>query len=237
LRNKNELGQLHLFEIGKIFFPGEEPSAIREQQQLTFVISGEGENGYRLAKGIIDEIARRCGILDITYAKSQASPQNSFLYMWRDGTVADIKQGKNELGSVGVVSDAVVRQLKLLPLTVAEINLDALIARATAERDFQALPKYPPVFRDIAIVVDQEVTVERVQQAIERAGGELLEDVDLFDVYELTAGEHDSRGPRKGLAFHLKFQSRSKTLTDSEVEGMYKKIERALQQEIGATVR
>lgn len=128
------------------------------------------------------------------------------------------------------------------PLVAGEINLDALLAvrpgqeapvktleqiraEASALTQFKEWPKYPAVYRDLSVLVPASTRVETVQEIIERVGGELVVDVDLFDEYQ------------QSLAFHIQYQSPDRTLTDTEISLIHKKIEEALKQELGAQVR
>jgi phenylalanyl-tRNA synthetase beta chain len=92
---------------------------------------------------------------------------------------------------------------------------------------------YPPVYEDLAIVVDEELTAESVEKTIWEAGGDLLESVQLFDQYR---GEQMQAG-KKSLAYALVYQAGDRTLTDEEVARVRKKIVEALETEIGAVLR
>lgn len=135
-----------------------------------------------------------------------------------------------------------------LPVTAFEVNLNELIqkvekpvplartledihALGAVPGTFKPLPKYPSVFRDISMLVDPEVTVEQAQDIIERAGGELVADVNLFDEFEPKGKD------RKSLAFHLEYRADDRTLTDSEINPLHANIIKALEDEISAEIR
>jgi len=93
------------------------------------------------------------------------------------------------------------------------------------------LPKYPSVFRDISILVAPEVSVEQAQEIIERAGGKMVVDVDLFDEFEIA------KSGQKSLAFHIEYRSADHTLTDAEVNPIQAKIIAELEAELSAEIR
>jgi phenylalanyl-tRNA synthetase beta chain len=102
-----------------------------------------------------------------------------------------------------------------------EINFETLVKTAEEEAEFRPISKYPAVKRDISLFVPLETRITEVEDAIENAGGELLADSDLFDIYE--------NEERKSLAFHLVFQSPDRTLAEKEINGVLDKIFKAIE--------
>jgi phenylalanyl-tRNA synthetase beta subunit len=142
-----------------------------------------------------------------------------------------------------------------LPVTAFEVNLTELIRAAPGEvpasstlaaiqsrrqttHAFVPIARYPAVFRDLSVLVAPEVTPEHVQEIIERAGGELVADVDLFDIYssadDSAAGDEVAR---QSLAFHITYQAATKTLTDDEVAAVHNRIVETLKTELDADLR
>ena len=104
---------------------------------------------------------------------------------------------------------------------------------ANTEKAFTPLPKYPSMSRDLAFVVDEAMTVGEIEKVIRLAGGEILRDVKLFDVY---------RGPRvgenkKSVAFALTYRHDEKTLTDEDVAEVHNKVLEALKEKLNAVLR
>jgi len=95
------------------------------------------------------------------------------------------------------------------------------------------VPVLPPVFEDLAVVVDEDLPAERVEALIRQTGGKIVSDVRLFDVYR---GEKVGAG-KKSLAYSITYQARDKTLTDKDVAAIRARILRRLEQELGATLR
>jgi phenylalanyl-tRNA synthetase beta chain len=118
---------------------------------------------------------------------------------------------------------------------IADLDLEMLLVKA-AERErhtVDAVPEFPPVKEDIAVIVDENVPGARVQSLIESAGGDLLVGVTLFDLYR---GEQIGAG-KKSLAYRLTYQAPDRTLTDAEAAKVRAKIVRRLQDELGAVLR
>lgn len=148
-----------------------------------------------------------------------------------------------------IITSTQIAALKYtLPVSGFEINLDELVARVEktpppartlddiksqpmTSVTFTPLPKYPSVFRDISFLVDPGVSVEQAQDVIERAGGDLLVDSDLFDEFQVVDAD------RKSLAFHLEYRSSERTLTEKDVNLVHGKVIQALELELDAEIR
>ncbi|MEX2054798.1 MAG: hypothetical protein WD972_01325, partial [Candidatus Andersenbacteria bacterium] len=158
------------------------------------------------------------------------------------------------IGWYGLLDSAVLKKLKYQrPVAVFELDVEQLVAHSTKtpayefhaqsqSPQYRSLSKYPPVFRDVSVLVAPEVRIEEVQGIIERVGKELVVDVDLFDIYrpssEAEADEQAAASPdQQSLAFHIKYQALDHTLTDEEVATVHDKIVAALQEELAAELR
>jgi len=115
----------------------------------------------------------------------------------------------------------------------AELELDALLAEMTTVREIRPVPTQPAVFQDIALVVEDHIAAAEVEAVIRGAGGDLLEDVRLFDVYR---GEPIPAG-KKSLAYALTYRAPDRTLKDDEVAKVHAQIVRAAQKRLGAELR
>ncbi|MFH1353725.1 MAG: phenylalanine--tRNA ligase subunit beta [bacterium] len=166
------------------------------------------------------------------------------------GSIIAQTLGLDSLSLTDVVTPEITSALKYhLPVHGFEINLDELLRQVdrpspvaiysladlqseeASLTQFTPLPKYPAIYRDLSILVDQNIAIEQVQEIIERAGGQLVVDVDLFDEYQ------PSDETKKSLAFHLTYQSPDKTLTDAEIGQIHNKIVAALQAELDTQLR
>jgi phenylalanyl-tRNA synthetase beta chain len=116
---------------------------------------------------------------------------------------------------------------------VAEFELAPLLAAGKILFDVEAIPTYPPVLEDLAIVVDETISAAQVEEVIRRGGGQMLAKVQLFDIFK---GKQIGEG-KKSLAFSLTYIAPDHTLTDKEVLKLRNKIIRLLDQELGAKLR
>lgn len=202
-----------LFEIGHIYKKGEggRVPGVIESIHLAAVIAGTSPSLAEISQKIAEALS-----IDPPELKNLITPEITSPLKYRL-LLAAFEINLNEL--IQKVEKSV------LPARTLE-DIQALGALPTT---FHPLPKYPSVFRDISLLVDPSVTVEQVQDVIERAGGELVADVDLFDEY---AAE-----PRKSLAFHIEYRANDRTLTDNEINPLHAKIISALESGLSAEIR
>jgi phenylalanyl-tRNA synthetase beta chain len=116
---------------------------------------------------------------------------------------------------------------------VAEIDLKTVYAAAKMDRKYKALPKFPAVSRDIAMLIKEEVAVGEIEGVINRAGKELLESIQLFDVYK---GKQIPEG-MKSVAYSITYRAENRTLKDEEVNIVHEKVVKALEEKFGAQLR
>jgi phenylalanyl-tRNA synthetase beta chain len=150
------------------------------------------------------------------------------------GRSADVIVGGDVIGWLGEIHPRVLDVFEADgPVTMFEVLLPPLLKAARDSGDFSDLPRFPAVKADIALVVDEAVTAERVEQAIRSAGGKMLESVRLFDVYR---GKGVPEG-RKSLAFSLTYRDPQRTLTDEEVAAAHEKLVRKVSGAVGGELR
>ncbi|MCS7064816.1 MAG: hypothetical protein NZL85_00930, partial [Fimbriimonadales bacterium] len=150
------------------------------------------------------------------------------------GRVADVVANGRWLGRLGELHPALQRQYELRRrVYLAEFDMAELQALASHEVHYRPLPTQPPVLRDIAVIVSQQVPAAHLFETIRTAGGEWLESVRLFDRYTGAPVPEGSQS----LAFSLVFRHPERTLTDEEVNARIEAIFEALQQAHGAQPR
>ncbi len=138
------------------------------------------------------------------------------------------------MGVLGEVAQEILQLFQIKDnVFAAELDVERLLALVPKEKTFVPLPKFPPVDRDIAIVVNEDVLSEKVTEKIKMAGGDLIEELVLFDVYH---GKQISAG-KKSLAYSIRYRSQVRTLTDEEVDGIHQNVIRELEGTFGATLR
>jgi len=225
--NFKYFNEVRLFELGKVYLKN-------EKMMLAGVIGKKENSLFYEVKGIVDGLLNKLGISNQWYDDFQATPENTEKKIWHLGRSAEIKIDNKEIGFVGEINPGILSEFGI-KYKVAAFNIDfeLLIKLVSEELIYQRPSKYPAVVRDIAILVNLGDRVADVLNVINSAGSELVQDVDLFDMYE---GRELPQG-KKNLAFHVVYQSDERTLTDKEVDRIHKKIIRALEKRRGWEVR
>jgi len=223
--------KIKIFELGTAF--RRETGKIEEKKMLTGMIFGE-EDGFYILKGVIDGLLQGLGISDIFYDNFQATPDNSQKILWNLNKSAEIKINSKEIGFIGELSSRILSQLGVkAPVIAFEIDFDKLIKFCSEEQEYMTISKFPSAVRDVAILLPSRVKVVDVLNKINIAGGELVQDVDLFDIYE----GKELTEERKSLAFHILFQAEDRTLSGQEIDKLFQKIIKALEENTDWEVR
>jgi phenylalanyl-tRNA synthetase beta chain len=216
-RNQKNFQNIKIFEFGKIFIPPK-----KEQKMITGLFFG---NKFYEAKGIVDFLLNRLGISDIWYDEYRTPEQEKNISWWHPQKCAEIKVGQDIIGFLGEVSQKLHNDFKIDSKVVYfDIFFEKLSELASEEHEYRPISKFPAAIRDVAVLVPRETKVEDVLNKIETVGGQIIRDIDLFDIYE---GENIP-GQKKNLAFHIIFQAEDKTLSSEEIEVVFNKIIKAL---------
>ena len=151
---------------------------------------------------------------------------------------ARVMSGERQIGVFGELHPQVRGQYDWpasfrTPILAADLDLDTLLRLIPSLYQTEAVPTLPPVLEDLAVVVDESVPAERVAELIRQAGGKVVTEVRLFDVYR----EAKIGAGKKSLAYSLTYQAVNKTFSDKDVAGMRARILRRLEQEVGAVLR
>ena len=218
-RNKS----VRLYELGKIYIPRGDGLA-DEPKMLALGAYGDGADFFTF-KGTVEEILRAARIGDVRF---EAAPS------YHPGRCAEVYSGERLLGVFGQIHPLVASGYGVdAEVYAAELSFEALYDSHGGKPEYQPLPRFPSVDRDIAVVCDKDITIARLTDCIKRGGGELLRSVKLFDIY---TGSHIPDG-KKSTAFSLRFRSNEKTLTDAESDEAVKKVLERLAEELGAVIR
>jgi phenylalanyl-tRNA synthetase beta chain len=228
-----EDGSVRLFEIGKIYLPGnkdlpdERDTLCAVMGGLRFASSWQDQDkvmDFFDAKGIIEGLLSRKS-LDLRFEKGQ---DESF----HPNVRSDIFVGDQRIGVVGEVHPRVRFAFDIEePVYLMEIDLKSLILFSDIHRMFHSIPKFPSILRDMALIVDANITHEKVKKIIQSFP--LVEEVEIFDVY---SGEQVPMG-KKSLAYRIRYRSLDHTLTDIEVGGVQEQVLKRLSGEVGAVLR
>lgn len=223
-RNNEEA---RLFEIGKVYIPSDDSSKLPEERNIA-TIGMYGNVDYLDLKGIVENIIDILGINNVSFQRESSNVS------YHPGKTAALYIRKELVGILGEVHPDVSDNYGIdSRCFVAEINLDVLFSAANLDKKYRALPKFPAVTRDMAIIVDENVLVQQIQDIIKKQGGNMLESFKLFDVYKGSQIPAD----KKSIAYSLVYRLEHKTLTDEEVNKVHEKILRSLEYQLGAQLR
>ena len=229
---------LALYEIGKVFEQTGNPQEELPTEINSFAFALTGlvtEKDFQTpavpvdffyAKGILEALFDRLG-LKVEYTATQA------LAGMHPGRTATISLDGQVVGFVGQVHPVTAKDYNIPETYVAEINLTAIEQVMQPAKPFVEITKFPAVTRDIALLLKAEISHKEVVAAIEAAGVKRLTDIKLFDVF---SGEKLGLG-MKSMAYTLTFQNPEDTLEDEEVARYMEKIQKSLEETIGAEVR
>ena len=239
-------GNLRMYEFGNVysFNPDTEPdgkvlAAFAEHTALGIWLTGDNHDGNwaeqprKLSafdlKATVENILSRLGI-----GPKEITAQQTSSDIFSAALRLTSRAGK-ELGFLGVVRKALLKKADLQQdVMFAELNWDALVKMAAKKKvTFADLPKTQPVKRDLALLVDNSVTMADIEQAVSAAEKRLLRGVTLFDVYE---GKNLEQG-KKSYAISIILQDNEKTLTDKQIDSTMSKIIANLQKQVGAKLR
>ena len=233
--NRNhQIDTIALFEIGSVFIRN---SAEKEPERVTGIFAGQVGDGvysnpYREPdfydiKGLVEGILEVCGIVDYTLEKTDAPT-------FHPGCNAAVLSSNRQIGIFGEAHPEVLENYDLpYKAYLFDFDMEALVDAAIFTKRFEPISVYPKVERDLAIVVDKAVLSDMPTGLIYATGGELVESVRLFDVYE---GEQVPEG-KKSLAYAITYHSATETLTDKAVNTLHDKVVKRLNQELGAELR
>ena len=223
-RNNN---YARLFEIGKVYIPNEDETVIPTENNI-LTIGMYGNCDYLDLKGIVENALEKLGLSKVKFTRESDNPS------YHPGKTAALMIGNKKVGVLGEVHPDVSENYGVdTNCYLAELNLDLLFEYAKTDKKYKALPKFPAVTRDIALLVDDEILVQEIEDTIRRAGGNLVEKVELFDIYK---GAQIPEG-KKSIAYAIAYRDEKKTLTDNDVNKVHDKILRSLEHKLGATLR
>ncbi len=218
---------VRLYEIGRVYLPGGPDGLANEPQMLTLGAYGEGYDFFTM-KGAVESVLRDLRIAGAAFRACQDDPS------YHPGRCAGVYAGEKLLGVMGQIHPAVAANYGVdCELYCAELSFEALLEAQGPGAEYHPLPRFPAVSRDIAVVCREEVTVGELEACIRKAGGRLLRDVVLFDIYR----GQGVAGGSKSVAFSMTLRADDRSITAAEADGEVKDILTALEQELGATLR
>ena len=216
-----------LFELGKIFLPKAGEKLPDEPVVITLGMYGAKENFFTL-KGIVEELFEQLHINNVSYSAVKDNPT------YHPGRTAAAYVNGNEIGILGEIHPAVSKKYGIdVPCYVAELSLSAVMEAIDKNVKYKPLPKFPAVTRDLAMLVDKSVPVAEVEAVIKKSSGKLLESLKLFDVYEGEQIPED----KKSIAYSAVYRAADRSLTGDEIQSVFDKTVKELNEKLGAQLR
>ncbi|HEI7495453.1 TPA: phenylalanine--tRNA ligase subunit beta [Staphylococcus aureus] len=223
-----------LFEIGNVFFANGEGELPDQVEYLSGILTGDyvvnqwqGKKetvDFYLAKGVVDRVSEKLN-LEFSYRRADIDGLHP-------GRTAEILLENKVVGFIGELHPTLAADNDLKRTYVFELNFDALMAVSVGYINYQPIPRFPGMSRDIALEVDQNIPAADLLSTIHAHGGNILKDTLVFDVYQ---GEHLEKG-KKSIAIRLNYLDTEETLTDERVSKLQAEIEAALIEQ-GAVIR
>ena len=236
---------LHFYEFGNCYFFDADKkrddkilSGHSEETYLGLWICGdsnsknwaapETETSVFQLKAHIENILKRMGF---TSNQVIFEPVQSKIY----SVGMNIRTFKQPIGSFGIVSGNILKKFDIdTDVFFAEMNWDAVLKETSkSEVRFSEISKFPPVSRDLALLIDKNVTFAQIEQVAKKSERKLLKEISLFDVYE---GKNLPEG-KKSYAVNFVLQDEEKTLNDKQIDAVMQKIQLNLERELGAMLR
>lgn len=215
-----------LFEIGNVFFANGEGELPDQVEYLSGILTGDyvvnqwqGKKetvDFYLAKGVVDRVSEKLN-LEFSYRRADIDGLHP-------GRTAEILLENKVIGFIGELHPTLAADNDLKRTYVFELNFDALMAVSVGYINYQPIPRFPGMSRDIALEVDQNIPAADLLSTIHAHGGNILKDTLVFDVYQ---GEHLEKG-KKSIAIRLNYLDTEETLTDERVSKVQAEIEAAL---------
>ena len=228
LRNVKDVS---IFEIGKTFEKIGENYG--ETNKIAALITGDFIRGvnnskkadFYIVKGIAEELLDFLGY-NGRYSFVEPKNKSSEFHPWQ---TADINVNNDIVGTIGKVHPIKTKE----DVYVLEINLDKLLDKKVGKMKYKEISKFPAIKKDIAILVDKNITSNKIENSIKKSSGSLLTNIEVFDVYTGKNIDED----KKSIAFSLTFAAKDKTLTDEEIVPIIEKIVKDLEKNVGAELR
>ncbi len=216
-----------LYELGRVYLPGGKDGLANELKYLTLGAYGPDMDFFAL-KGAVEALLGAIRAQQIRFEAVRDNPS------YHPGRCAAVWAGDRYIGVLGQVHPLTARSYDVdHELYAAELSFDALLAARGGQPEYQPLPRFPSVTRDIAVVCDEAVTVGQLQAAIVRGAKGLLKEASLFDIYR---GSSIPAG-KKSVAFNLVLRADDRSLTGEEADADVQAILSALATECGAVLR
>ena len=211
-RNKN----VKLYELGNIYLPKSLPLTELPDERMQFTLGFYGDGDFFSMKGVVEEFLEKVGMRN----KPEYDPNAGKTFL-HPGRQANIVYDGEVIGYLGEVHPDVLDIYSIGEKAyVAVIDMPHIVEKATFDRKYEGIAKFPAVTRDISMVMDKSVLVGTVEDIIEKRGGKLVESYKLFDIYE---GSQIKSG-FKSVAYSISFRAKDRTLEDKDINPIMENI-------------
>ncbi len=216
-RNK----KVRLYELGNIYLPKTLPLTELPEERMQFTLGMYGEGDFFNMKGVVEEFFEKVGM----QGKETYDPNSGKPYL-HPGRQANIIYDGTVVGYLGEVHPDIADAYEIgTKAYIAVLDMPEIVERASFDRKYTGIARFPAVTRDISMVMPKEVLAGQVEEVIEKKGGAYLESYALFDLYE---GAQIKEGC-KSMAYSIVFRAKDKTLEDAEVSEAMGRILKALE--------
>lgn len=223
-RNKN----VRLYELGNIYLPKSLPLQELPDERMQFTLGMYGDGDFFTMKGVVEEFLDKIGMCKKEVYDPKAG--KPFLH---PGRQANLVYDGTQIGYMGEVHPTVAHAYGIGERAyVAVLDMPSVVEKATFDRKYEGIARFPAVTRDISMVVPKNILAGQIEEMIAVRGGKILESCELFDVYE---GAQIQEG-YKSVAYSIVFRAKDKTLEEAEITAVMKKILNGLQS-LGAELR
>ncbi|MDP2932750.1 MAG: hypothetical protein Q8N81_01305, partial [bacterium] len=224
---------VRLFETGNVFT--QKGDEVEEMEVIAGVIASK--RAFIELKGAVESFLRQLGIDDAEFS-DVIDPNCPIKHWYHPGRVAEVQIGEQRIGLIGDLHPHIKNELGIRPdLEIAQFSLlvAPLVRVMEEELEFEPIPRYPSIIRDISLLVSKDVKINEILNCIEGVDtNNIVQDVDVFDIYE---DNPDVPEGKKSIAFHIIYRSDNRTLTDEEADKIERNVKKALEQGFGAEIR
>lgn len=211
-RNKN----VRLYELGNIYIPKSIPVVDYPDERMQFTLGMYGEGDFFTMKGVVEAFLESIGMTEKMVCDPNAG--KPFLHPGRQALVT---YKDSVIGYLGEIHPEVTDNYDIdTKVYVAVLDMPEILPFASFDRKYQGIAKYPAVSRDISMVVPKGILAGDIEKVIAQRGGKILEDYQLFDIYEGT----QIKAGYKSMAYSITFRAKDRTLEESDISGAMKKI-------------
>jgi len=223
--NLKNFKDFRIFENGRTYEKSGE--ALPDEKRMlagVVVIENQKDGAFYEAKGCVDTMLKNLGVGSYSFETKSAAND-----LWHAGRSAEIKVNQKIIGCVGEINPQVLEDFGISKRVACfEFDLEILQKNATSVKTYKAISKYPAITRDISMISQNKIKVAEILKNIQKNGGALIQEVELFDIFQ--------RENKNSFAFHIKFGA-DRTLESQEVDDSMQKIISALEKDLGVEVR